>query len=156
MPTEEAMGRNSPTVNAADLCHRQGSSIRVLLLDDDPKFTELIEAYLAAESIEVIVVPNGAEGLRQIMRSDFDVIVCDLKMPHLAGDRFYLAVARVKPHLCERFLFITGFGRNKALDWLSEIANPRVMYKPFHMLDLLLAINDIARARPRPDGPSAG
>src|SRR5438874_1903294 len=144
------MGRNSPIASAADLSNRQVPGVRVLLLDDDPKFTELIEAYLAAESIEVVVVPNGAEGLRQIMRCDFDVIVCDLKMPHLAGDRFYLAVDRVKPHLCERFLFITGFGRNKALDWLSEISDPRVMYKPFHLLDLLHAITDIARASQRP------
>src|SRR5438093_204082 len=64
---------------------------RVLLLDDNAELADTIRAYLALESFAVTVVPNGAEGLKAIMRSDFDVIVCDLLMPHLPGDKFYLA-----------------------------------------------------------------
>jgi CheY-like chemotaxis protein len=57
---------------------------------------------------QVTNVPLGAEGVQQVLASDFDAIVCDMVMPNFPGDMFYLAVQRARPHLCQRFIFITG------------------------------------------------
>ena len=99
---------------------------------------------------------TGAEGLKAIMRSDFDVIVCDLLMPHLPGDKFYLAVGKVKPHLCDRFLFITGFGRSAALDGLGNNAEGRVIFKPFNLTDLVNAVFGVlTKGKPSTEPPAA-
>ena len=131
------------SVSLAAETEGRGGNCSVLLLDDNFELAEAIKTYLAMEKFDVTAVSNGTEGLRAIMRSDFDAVVCDLMMPSLAGDKFFLAVEKVKPHLCDRFLFITGFGRSTALDALGERADGRVIFKPFNMSDLTAAIMGI-------------
>ena len=50
------------------------------------------------------------------MVSDYSVILCDMVMPNLAGDMFYVAVERVKPHLCRRIVFVTGHQGDRKVD----------------------------------------
>ena len=110
---------------------------RVLLLEDDSQFKSILTDFLAENSYEVVAVGNGAEGVREIMVSDFDAIVCDMMMPNLPGDMFYLAVERMRPHLCERFIFMTGHqGVDKFHRFIQKIEGT-VLPKPFHVEDLL-------------------
>jgi len=110
---------------------------KVLLLDDDPELKDVLSEYLREFSYEVVPVSNGVDGVREIMKSDFETIVCDMNMPSLPGDMFYLAVQRMKPHLCSRFLFITGMrGNQKISDFVNKV-HGMVLPKPFRMEDLL-------------------
>ena len=74
---------------------------RILLLEDDKDLAPMLECFLETNSFQVTTVSNGVQGLRKIMESDFDVILCDLVMPNLPGDMFYLAVERTKPRLLQ-------------------------------------------------------
>jgi CheY-like chemotaxis protein len=111
---------------------------RILLLEDDREFQEILQECLETNAYEVVAVPNGADGVREIMaHEDFDVIVCDMMMPSLPGDMFYLAVERMRPHLCNRFIFITGFNGNpKVSEFIARIKGT-MLPKPFHVDDLL-------------------
>ena len=110
---------------------------RVLLLEDDPQFSEIVKEFLQSNAYEVVAVSNGVEGVREIMAGDFDVIVCDMMMPTLPGDMFYLAVERMRPHLCDRFIFITGLqGSAKVTEFLKKV-NGTMLAKPFQVDDLL-------------------
>jgi DNA-binding response OmpR family regulator len=110
---------------------------RILLLEDDTQLSEIIREFLVMYNYEVVSVQNGVEGVREIIAGDFDVIICDMMMPKLAGDMFYLAVERMRPYLCERFIFITGQqGNSKVLDFINKIAGI-MLTKPFPMNDLL-------------------
>jgi CheY-like chemotaxis protein len=102
----------------------------ILLLDDDVEFVEALRALLESRNFLVTAVTNGAEGLREIMSLDFDVIICDLIMPHMPGDMFYLAVKKTKPHLCSRFIFITGYSENPRVDLFLKQVNGLVLIKP--------------------------
>ena len=115
----------------------------VLLLDDDVRFTELLRTFLALQGFRVTCVGSGADGLRRIMSADFDIILCDLVMPTLPGDMFYLAVERIKPRLCKRFIFISGHGANPKWDLFIRRVRGMVLWKPFSMLDLMAAINSV-------------
>src|SRR2546421_7610587 len=85
---------------------------RILLVEDDTDLAMLLRDYLEGYFYRVTTVTNGVDGLKAIMDSDFDVIVCDVVMPKMPGDMFYRAVQRIQPRLCERFLFITAHGAN--------------------------------------------
>ena len=51
---------------------------------------------------------NGAEGLAAVEMGSYDVILCDMRMPHLDGPGFYRELERRHPHLVSRVIFLTG------------------------------------------------
>jgi CheY-like chemotaxis protein len=113
------------------------SKRKALLLEDDPAFNEIMHTFLAENSFEVVSVNNGVEGVHEVLAGDFEVIVCDMQMPTLPGDMFYRAVERMRPQLCDRFIFMTGYrGNTKVNEFVSAVSGT-VLMKPFLMDDLL-------------------
>lgn len=110
---------------------------KVLLLEDDPQFKEILKEFLGGHGYEVVGVQNGVEGVHEVLATDFEVILCDMMMPTLPGDMFFRAVERMRPHLCERFIFMTGHrGNPKVTDFIRNV-NGTMLSKPFHVDDLL-------------------
>jgi len=112
----------------------------ILMLEDDVELAKMIHIFLGSNSFRVTRVTNGADGLRHILDRDFDIILCDLVMPNLPGDMFYLAVERTKPHLCRRFVFMTGHQANPKYDEFIRKVRAPMLWKPFLLSDLLSTI----------------
>lgn len=110
---------------------------KILLLEDDPTFKEIMQTFLIENGFDVMAVQNGVEGVHEVLASDFEVILCDMLMPTLPGDMFYRAVERMRPHLCERFIFMTGYRGNTKVNEFISAVNGTVLTKPFHVDDLL-------------------
>ncbi len=110
---------------------------KVLLLEDDPQFKEIMKDFLSTNGFEVTAVQNGVEGVHEVLASDFEVILCDMMMPTLPGDMFYRAVERMRPHLCDRFIFMTGHRGNPKVHDFIRCVNGTMLTKPFHVDDLL-------------------
>ena len=117
----------------------------VLLVEDDETFSEQLMIYLTANGFAVQRARNGAEGVRKILKDDFDAIVCDMMMPNFPGDMFYRAVQLSKPHLCRRFIFMTGHrGEAHITDFIREIKG-MMLWKPFQLYHLIEAIRSMQR-----------
>jgi len=110
---------------------------KVLLLEDDAAFKEIMTDFLQESGFEVMAVQNGVEGVHQVLASDFEVILCDMMMPTLPGDMFFRAVERMRPHLCDRFVFMTGHRGNPKVNEFINSVSGTVLTKPFHVDDLL-------------------
>ena len=117
----------------------------VLILEDDPVFADLVKQSLEEQEYRVTVVPTGAEGVQQIIAADFDAILCDMVMPNFPGDMFYLAVQRARPHLCKKFIFMTGHHDNPKIAKFIEQSGCAVLWKPFQMRDLFAAVETLTR-----------
>jgi CheY-like chemotaxis protein len=110
---------------------------RVLIVEDDLDLLRIYENLLGGFQYEVSTATDGVLALKRIFAGDVDAILCDLKMPELDGDLFYAAVERAKPHLCNRFIFITGAGDDPKYHlFLSQMKSP-VLRKPVHPAALL-------------------
>ena len=120
-----------------------GPTGRVLLLEDRDDFREVLHDHLAFRSYEVTSVPTGVEGLREIMKGTFDLIICDMMMPQVGGEMFYWAVTRVRPAAAQRFIFFTGHQNNPATEFFFRRVNATVLFKPFKMKALDSAIHDV-------------
>ena len=124
---------------------RVGPVQRVLLLEDRDDFREVLREHLVFNSFQVTSVPSGAEGLREIMNSSFDLIICDMLMPQVGGEMFYWAVTRVRPAVAQRFIFFTGHQNNPAILFFFKRVNATVLFKPFKLAELDIAIRDVLR-----------
>ena len=119
----------------------------ILLVEDDMAFAEVVKAYLETYSYSVTIASDGVQGLKRIMEKDFDVVLCDLMMPNLPGDMFYVAVERVKPQLAKRFIFITGHQNNPKIGEFVKKVRALTLFKPFEMH---LLVETIVAALKRP------
>jgi len=118
---------------------------KVLLLDDDQDLVPILSAALESDSYQVSTATNGVDGLRQVMATDFDAIVCDMVMPTLPGDMFYLAVEKTRPHLCKRFVFITGHQAEKKYAEFARSKGCLILWKPFELHVLFDAVQAIIK-----------
>jgi DNA-binding NtrC family response regulator len=133
----------SDTLNSQDPMNLDIKSI--LLLDDDIDLADTLKMLLESRNFLVTTVKNGVEGLREVMALDFDVIMCDMMMPAMPGDMFYLAVQRTKPHLCKRFIFITGHTGTPKIDEFLKTVDAMVLSKPVVTDELVGAISMILK-----------
>jgi len=114
----------------------------ILLLDDDAQLADTLKHLLETHNFVVTTVGNGVDGVREVMRFDFDVIMCDMMMPRMPGDMFYFAVERTKPELCSRFIFITGYpDKPEVMHFLGGLKDAVVMHKPVRNDDLIRTIS---------------
>lgn len=121
---------------------------KTLLLEDDTIVAEFLWAYLTACGHSVVHVSSGVEGIREIVKSDFDLIICDLMMPKLPGNMFYLAVERSKPHLCHKFIFITGNASTPQMREFISKTSGLLLLKPFRVEALAAAIQQVDENTP--------
>jgi CheY-like chemotaxis protein len=64
---------------------RTNSTLKVLVVDDDPKAVELMTAYLADPRFRVLRGFSGREGIETARRERPDLLVLDLLMPEVSG-----------------------------------------------------------------------
>jgi two-component system nitrate/nitrite response regulator NarL len=83
-------------------------TIDVLIVDDEPLFTEMVEAMLGSEDgISVIGrAVHGQEAVRLAQRLDPDVIVMDISMPVMNGIDATREIREADPQA--RVLILTG------------------------------------------------
>lgn len=116
---------------------------KILIVEDDLDLLSTLKEFLTTQGYDVSTASDGAEGVRAILKNEFRAIVCDMQMPKFPGDMFYVATGRVKPHLCERFVFITGDSSSSRIKRFIKSMDGILLYKPFPLYDLLSAIHTV-------------
>jgi CheY-like chemotaxis protein len=113
------------------------NSKHVLVVDDDIQLALTYQALLQIHGYRVSTAADGVQALKLVQNSDVDAVLCDLNMPELTGDLFYLEASRARPHLLKRFIFVTGNANDPLYrTFLKDVKAP-VLAKPVS-LDRLL------------------
>jgi CheY-like chemotaxis protein len=119
------------------------SSKHVLVVDDDIELAFTYQALLQMRGYRVSTAANGVQALKLVLNSDVDAVLCDLGMPELAGDLFYIEVGRARPHLLKRFIFVTGNADNPLYETFLKSIKAPVLAKPVsfdHLVGKLQAV----------------
>ena len=118
---------------------------RALLLEDRDDFREVLRDHLVFRGFQVTSVPSGVEGLCEIKKDVFDLILCDMMMPGTGGEMFYWAVTRLRPAAAQRFIFFTGHRNHPTIEFFFKRVNATVLLKPFKLSELDSTIRDVFR-----------
>jgi two-component system NtrC family sensor kinase len=137
-------GAQPPRVEEAPAPVTEGKPLRILVVDDEPHILYYMRATLESWGHSVEVASDGAYALERTIAGDFDVIICDLRMPHLSGREMYQKLARQDPRSAERIIFATGDTvRGDTLQFLEGLGRP-YLHKPFTLAELRAALGHAA------------
>ena len=87
-------------------------------------------------------------------RDDFDLVVSDVRMPHMNGVELLEWVRRHRPEHLSRMVFMTGDGSGAGLNGAIREAGRPLLRKPIAVADLIAAAERILRSRDRQRVPS--
>jgi CheY-like chemotaxis protein len=116
---------------------------RVLVIDDEPWIAELLARMLAEDGHDVDTAENGAVALAKIGEQNYDLIVCDLRMPELDGPGLYAELEKTRPDLLPRIVFITGSAFHPAVERFLENTDVPCLNKPFTEDDVRRGTHEI-------------
>jgi len=61
---------------------------RLLIIDDEENMRHMLSAMLKRSGYFVDTASNGSEGIKMVEQTQYDFILCDLKMPNMGGMEF--------------------------------------------------------------------
>ena len=80
--------------------------IKVLLVDDEKSFVEVLNKRLSKRNIDVTMTFSGTEGIRALRKVDFDVAILDLKMEDMNGLEVLKIFKKIYPKM--QVIILTG------------------------------------------------
>jgi CheY-like chemotaxis protein len=108
----------------------------ILVVEDENSLRELIANILLLDDHEVDTARDGVEALYRIEQRTYDLIISDLRMPHLDGRGLHKALLDRYGQDLPRVIFVTGHAEaDDFVPFLAETGDP-VLTKPFSMEDL--------------------
>ena len=115
----------------------------ILVVDDDEQLASALQWILADQKFLVDVALDGKEALLKVKVHDYNVIICDMKMPHMRGDEFYLKARAIRSNVAERFIFITGFALDPNIRFFFNRHEVKYLIKPFPIEGLISCVKDL-------------
>lgn len=116
---------------------RPAHRARVLLIDDEPMLLHTLEEAIHDEH-DVVIALGGRAALDLLERDQrFDLVVCDLQMPHVDGVAVHEAITHRIPELAKRFVVMTGGAVTPRASSFLQREKPRSLGKPIALGDLL-------------------
>jgi DNA-binding NtrC family response regulator len=102
---------------------------KILIIEDEAAIRRVLTKILSEESDTYIVedAEDGVAGLEKIKNNDYDLVLCDIKMPRMDGVEVLEAVKKIKPEI--PMVMISGHGdmetaiqtmRLGAFDYISK------------------------------------
>jgi signal transduction histidine kinase/CheY-like chemotaxis protein len=126
-----------PAARPAERAAPSASSASVLVVEDEAALGTAVSEALADAGFRVQLASDGLEALERVREEQYDLIVCDLKMPRLDGTAFYHRLQEEHPPMARRVLFVTGDVAGTDAERFLEETGCRWMPKPFRLKDLL-------------------
>ena len=102
---------------------------KILIIEDEAAIRRVLTKILTEEndSYKVEEAEDGLQGLEKVKNEDYDLILCDIKMPKMDGVEVLEAVKKIKPEI--PMVMISGHGdldtavntmRMGAYDYISK------------------------------------
>jgi two-component system, NtrC family, sensor kinase len=124
----------------------QGRNKRVLIVDDEEGILNLVKETLMASGFQTETARDGEEALRNLSKHQYDLTVCDWKMPGMNGRQLFEHVRKSNPQAASRFIFMTGDVMNESTSGFLREHRKICLEKPFSLDDFKRAVVQITEA----------
>lgn len=111
---------------------------KILIIEDEPTMRIGMSHFLSSSGYQVTTCEDGAEGLKQIDRGDFDLIITDLKLPKHDGLAILGHTKKLFPQI--GVIIITAYAEVKTAVQAIKDGAFDYIAKPFSNEELLITV----------------
>ncbi|MGD9209712.1 MAG: response regulator [Desulfobacteraceae bacterium] len=119
----------------------QDVSIKILLVDDEINYVNVLANRLAKRNIFATRTYTGTQAIQALRKEDFDVVILDLKLEDMDGIEVLKIMKKMVPDV--NVIMLTGHGSEEAArEGLREGAYD-YLTKPCAFADLIYKIREV-------------
>jgi two-component system response regulator HydG len=112
----------------------------ILVIDDDKDICVVLSKFLTKNSYVVNVAHTGEDGLKQLRASDFDLILCDYRLPDISGIELLQKIKILSSTVA--VIIITGYSDVKTAVETFRYGASDYVIKPLYPDELLVTIRE--------------
>lgn len=128
----------------------------ILIIEDDPDISELVEYNLAKEGFQIVTARDGEEGLRMAATRKPDLVLLDLMLPAMDGIEVCRRLRQDSATRSVGLIMLTAKGEESDIVLGLEMGADDYVVKPFSPRELLARIRAVLRSRSRQNGGEIG
>jgi PAS domain S-box-containing protein len=116
---------------------------QILLIDDELPIARMMGLMIEKLGYNVVVRTSSIEAL-ELFRSkpaDFDLVITDMTMPNMTGDKLAAEMIAVKPDIA--VIICTGYSKKVSEESTRDIGIKAIVYKPVVKTDLAKTIRKV-------------
>ena len=120
---------------------------RVLVVDDNPQNTELVQAYLETLPVEIASAVDGVEAMQVADRFRPDLVLLDVMMPRMSG---FEVCQKIKSNPALRdtvVIMVTALHEVGDFERAVECGCDDFLTKPVNKLELVTRVRSLLRVR---------
>ena len=114
---------------------------KILIADDEPYVARVLKLVLQKEGYQVTCVNNGKEALDVYTNLSPDVVVTDVKMPHVGGRELVESIRTMGAGANIPVVVMTSTLESENRDWVHDVGNVSFLGKPVSPRDLVRVIS---------------
>lgn len=114
---------------------------QILVVDDHFEMLEFLRSMLemSNQEYQVLGVPSAEEGLLELRRTPFDLLITDVRLPGMSGFDLARKVQKIRPQM--PIIMITGYSSEQGKQEANELGVFRYFKKPLDTDGLLAAVH---------------
>lgn len=147
LPVRAAPAERMPEALPDGEAEEPVASLRVLVVDDEEPVGNLLDRMLRTLGHRPTIVCSGEAGLEMMEREEFDVVLCDVRMPGLNGFDVLSALRAQNPDLAERLIFMSGDTLSHTTRAALEQNGNLFLAKPFSIEQVRQILNLLLKRR---------
>ena len=118
---------------------------KILIIDDNESLRYTLESVLEEHGYDPKSVEDGSKAIEEVKTKNYDLVICDMKMPKMDGMQILAEVKKIDPDI--PFIILTAFGdiRN-AVEAMKQGASD-YLTKPFDNDGMIMTLRKALEIR---------
>ena len=116
---------------------------RILFVDDEMSITRMVERALRQLGYSIVVQTSSLAALEMFQSGpdEFDMVITDMTMPKMSGEKLAMALLEIRPEL--PIILCTGFSKNISEQKALNAGIRAFLYKPVNTTELAKTIRTV-------------
>ena len=116
---------------------------KILIVDDEKTMCAMIAKFLRSSGYDCESTNDSVMGLRMLDKEKFDIVISDIKMPHMDGLKLLGRIRERHPEA--DVIMITGFADDYSYSDIIKAGAADFIEKPFNLAELKAKIERVSR-----------